>query len=198
MEISINDRNTNEALPMIININKNAREKRVFTRSQPLSTGIRKDSMNKHNNSVSYFQTSDPDVYNVRLRLFGKPKLIGVLDTKGEGVFLAVRSSKKKHKFNNGNQVGINYELLTDATINFMFIVIILDGRELVTTRNYFLHKGKAMQFTKQGFELQVFMPISEFNIEAALAYEDELKKKHNPIKPEATLFDSHSGEVVN
>lgn len=134
--------------------------------------------MNKLNDSIQLIQTDKPHIFNVKLPIQGKSKLIGILDKSGEGTFIAIR--KEKHLFRKNNSLGINYELLTSRYIPFKWIVIDYCNRHLVSSREYFLHKGKALQFNKQGFELQIFVPIAEMNVHTARAFEkeQELKKQ--------------------
>ncbi|HEX2867830.1 MAG TPA: hypothetical protein VHO03_12350 [Ignavibacteriales bacterium] len=125
----------------------------------------------------------------MKLNLHGKAKLIGMIDEAGEGTFISIRSSKEKHGFHKGGSMGINYELLTSSLFNFKWIVIEYCGRKLVTTREYALQKGRVLQFSRQGFELQVFVPISEMNIQTAREFEAEQKKKRPDENDDPTLF---------
>jgi hypothetical protein len=154
--------------------------------------------MNSHANSIQLVQTNRPHIYNVKLNLHGKVKLIGVIDEGGEGAFISIRSSKEKHRFHKDGSMGINYELLTSSHIYFKWIIIDYGGRRLVTTRDYALQKGRVLQFSKQGFELQVFVPIAEMNIHIAREFEAELMKKrlsedYNPsLFTEQHHYDGH------
>lgn len=124
------------------------------------------------------------------LDIQGKSRLIGILDESGEGTFIAIR--KEKHLFRKNNSLGVNYELLTAKYISFKWIVIDYCNRKLVSTREYFLQKGKALQFNKQGFELQIFVPFAEMNIHTARAFEKEQELKTKSGK-DSDLF----GEVA-
>lgn len=126
--------------------------------------------MNKLNDSIQVIQTNKPHIYNIKLSIGGKSKNIGILDECGEGTFIALR--KEKHLFRKNNSLGINYELLTAGHIHFKWIMIDYCNRKLVSTRDYFLKKGKALNFSKQGFELQMFVPIVEMNIHTARQFE--------------------------
>lgn len=145
--------------------------------------------MKNHANSIQLVQTDRPHVYHVKLNLQGKVRLIGIIDEAGEGTFISIRNSKEKHGFHKDGSMGINYELLTSGNIHFKWIVIEYAGRKLVTTREYALQKGRVLQFSKQGYELQVFVPISEMNIHTAREFEAELMKKRLSEDSNPTLF---------
>ena len=121
--------------------------------------------------------------FKVLLSLPSGERKIGFLDlSQPEGIFLTYRT--RAHLFRKTNSLGLNYQLLTSDIIKFKWIVIDFEGEKLVTTRKYFLAKGKALKFGQQGFELQVFLPLSEFGQEKALAIEQ------TPLS-QPTLFQS-------
>lgn len=137
--------------------------------------------MNKLNDFIQLVQTDKSHVFNVKLTISGKSKFIGVLDESSEGTFIAVR--KEKHLFRMNDSLGVNYELLSSGHIPFKWIVIDYCGQKLISTREYFLHKGKVMQFNKQGYELQILVPIREMNIHTARKFEAEQEKKRNNLQ---------------
>lgn len=116
----------------------------------------------KFNQQIALIATKHSHVFNVKLNLEQQSRFIGEIDTSGEGTFLTVRTLK--HLFRKTNSLGINYSLLTDENIKFKWIVFSYNGQKLISTRNYFLKKGKAFQFSKKGFELQIFVPLEELN----------------------------------
>lgn len=124
----------------------------------------------KHNNTIELVQTDSPSLYKVKLNLTFETRFIGTLDSSGDGTFTTQR--KAQHLFRKLNALGINQELLTSSDIFFKWIVIDFEGKKLVTTRKYFLTKGKSIQFSSQGFELQILLPISEFGIDKARLFE--------------------------
>ena len=89
----------------------------------------------------------------------------------GEGTLIITRS--EKHLFRKTNSLGISYPLLIDETIRFKTIVIIYNGKKLYSTREYFLKKGKAFQFSNRGFELQLFVCLDELNINTVRKFEE-------------------------
>ena len=111
---------------------------------------------------------SRPHILNVHLNINGKPRLIGVIDESFEGTFMAARN--EKHLFKKTDSLGMNYELLASPDVQFKWILFDYCGRKLVSTRQYFLKKGKVFQF--KGYELQMFIPLAELNILTARAFE--------------------------
>jgi hypothetical protein len=125
------------------------------------------------NKPVQLIQTKHLHVFNVKLNLENQSRFIGKLDTAGEGTFYTTRTLK--HLFRKTNSLGINYSLLSDENIKFKWIVISYNGQKLISTRNYFLKKGKAFQFSNKGFELQIFVPLDELNRKTAEQFEQSL-----------------------
>ena len=116
---------------------------------------------------VELIPTRYTSVFQVQLNLEMQTRYIGKLDKAGDGTFLTTR--KPEHIFNKygGEQgsLGINHSLLTDETISFKWLVIDFPGRKFVTSRLYMLTHGKCFKFGNQGFELQCFLPLSEFGL---------------------------------
>lgn len=112
-----------------------------------------------------------PYCYQVELDLPMQRRYIGKIDTGGDGdTFFTKR--KQKHIFKKTNSLGLNYALLNSPYIKYKWIVIDFEGRKLVTSRAYFNTYGKQFQFSQKDFELQVFLPIDEFGIDKARAFE--------------------------
>ena len=126
--------------------------------------------MSNNKKLLELIPTKYPSVFNVSLDLEHQRRSIGKIDFAGEGTFTTLRN--ERHLFRKTNSLGINYHLLADEKIPFKWIVIDYCGRKLISTRNYFLKKGKAFQFSKKGFELQIFVPINELNIHTAREFE--------------------------
>ena len=122
------------------------------------------------NKIICLVPTKHSHVFQVQLNLEYQTRYIGKIDTAGDGTFYTTRS--EKHLFRKTNSLGINYSLLSDELIKFKWIVIFCNGQKLISTRNYYLKKGKAFQFPNKGFELQVFVPIDELNEKTAQQFE--------------------------
>jgi len=119
---------------------------------------------------ISLIPTNHSNVYNVRLNLDFQTRFIGKLDMAGDGTFITTR--KENHLFRKTNSLGINYSLLSAPDIHFKNICISYNGKNLRSTREYFLKKGKVFQFAGKGFELQCFVPIDEINMNTAKQFE--------------------------
>lgn len=117
-------------------------------------------------------QSKYPHLYSVSLQIDGKQhKNIGSLDATGEGTFITTRTAN--HLFRGNNSLGINYQLLTSETIKFRWITIDYCGLKLISSREYFLKRGKCLQFKKKGYELQLFIPLKELNINSVKKFEE-------------------------
>lgn len=124
-------------------------------------------------NSISLIPTIHSKVYNVQLYLDFQTRIIGKVDMAGEGTFITTR--KESHLFRKTNSLGINYSLLSSPDIHFKNICINYNGKNLRSTREYFLKKGKVFQFAGKGFELQCFVPVSEINMNTAKQFENSI-----------------------
>ncbi len=144
--------------------------------------------MDKNKNLIELIPTKYPSVFNVQLNLEHQTRFIGKIDFAGEGTFTTSRT--ERHHFRKTNSLGINYNLLADEKIPFKWIVIDYSGKKLISTRNYFLKKGKAFQFGKKGFEVQIFVCIDELNIHTAREFEASQTIQGN-------LFPVPSGEAA-
>lgn len=122
------------------------------------------------NSIIEIVQLEEQTFKKIVLNLEFETRYIGVICTSSSGTFFCKRNTS--HLFRKQNALGINYELLTSPLIEFKWIVIDFEGQKLITTRKFFLAKGKQFQFGKKGFELQVFLPLCEFGIEKARAFE--------------------------
>jgi hypothetical protein len=126
--------------------------------------------IDKFNQQIALIATKYSHIFIVQLKLEFQTRYIGKIDTAGEGTFITIR--KEKHLFKKTNSLGINYSLLTDESIQFNNIIISYNGKKLFSTRKYFLKKGKAFQFSNRGFELQLFVPINELNLQTVKNFE--------------------------
>ena len=123
---------------------------------------------------IGIIPTKYPSVFQIQLNLNMQTRYIGKLDTAGDGTFITQR--KPEHIFHKHGgalgSLGINHSLLIDESIPFKWIVIDIDGHKLVTSRLYMLTHGKCYKFGNQGFELQCFLPLSEFGLNKAREFE--------------------------
>jgi len=133
---------------------------------------------NENNKLLDLIPTKHHSVYTVQLNLQMQTRYIGKLDTAGEGTFLTKR--KPEHLFHKTNSLGINHSLLIDESIPFKWVVIDYDGHKLVTSRLYMFTHAKCFKFGSQGFELQCFLPLTEFGLNKARAFESDLTVQGN------------------
>ena len=119
---------------------------------------------------IELIPTKYHSVYNIQLNLEAQTRYIGKLDTAGEGTFTTTR--KENHLFRKTQSLGINYDFLADKSVKYKWIVISYCGKQLISTRDYFLKKGRAFQFNQKGFELQIFVPVDEMNIRTAREFD--------------------------
>ncbi|MFH1196968.1 MAG: hypothetical protein V1720_14820 [bacterium] len=124
----------------------------------------------KCNKQIVLLATKYPHIFNVQLNLEHQTRFIGKIDTSGDGTFITNRL--EKHLFRKFNALGLNYALLADESIKFHQIAISFNGKKLYSTRDYYLKKGKAFQFSNKSFELQLFVPIDELNLGSVKRFE--------------------------
>ncbi|QQS37039.1 MAG: hypothetical protein IPM56_03540 [Ignavibacteriales bacterium] len=123
--------------------------------------------MTKHSDSSKHLQLvphkNSSHLFDIKLQLEFQTRFIGKLDITDNGTLILNR--RKEHILNKINAFGINYELLSDERIKFKWIKIFCEKDIYISTREYFLIKGKTFQFGNKGYELQNFVPLSELNI---------------------------------
>lgn len=139
--------------------------------------------MLKHSNSEDISQhlsltphKNSSHIFDIKLKLDTQTRFIGTLDISDSGTLILKR--KKDHIFNKLNAIGINYELLSDTRIKYKWIKIYIENKIYISTREYFLIKGKTFQFGKKGFELQSFVPLDELNIKTIREFENQKNKQ--------------------
>ncbi len=114
-----------------------------------------------------------------------KPRNIGWFDDSGDAFHC--QRNPAKHLHYKSESYGFNYELLRDGI--FVWVVVHLPFNELlVTSRNHILEKGSFLHFASQGFERQIFLPLTEFGIDKARETEKQLKEREAG-NPQQNLF---------
>lgn len=132
----------------------------------------------QNNHSISLFQTEKPNIYAVKLSFQKSFRFIGLLDKSGERTFITLRNAEQR--FFKTDSLGINYHLLAHPEIKFKWILIDYCGKKLISTRQYFLKKGKMYEFSSKGFEKQLFVPIAELNLEQVNRFEQSRIIQHS------------------
>lgn len=92
-----------------------------------------------------------------------------------EGDSFHTKRNPSHHLFHKLNAYGVNYDLLNEGSFTWVVIELPFDQTPLITSRKYFLSKGSLLNFKKNQLERQLFLPISEFGIENAQRYENDL-----------------------
>ena len=129
-------------------------------------------------NSLELVQANSSHLYKIKLILRFQTRFIGTLDKSGEGTLIIHR--KKEHILKKINAVGINFELLSSPDIHYKRIKIFCDTKELISTREYYLIKGRTFQFSNKGYELQSFVPIDELNLYTIRKFEIDKSRQGN------------------
>jgi hypothetical protein len=132
---------------------------------------------------IQLFPTKSPYIFSVGLKLDHQTRYIGKLDRAGEGTFLSNKRTER-HLFRKVGGLGINKELC--ERFNFRWILVPYCGRNLWTSRLFILHHGKTFAFGKAGFEAQLFLPLSEWSVERARAFEGSLGRQGDFFSGEA------------
>lgn len=141
---------------------------------------------NNLKSNVKLIATKNPNRFTVQLDLPSEKRYIGYINTSGDGAFITEK--QKKHIYRKYNSFGVSYDLLHNPNIEFKWIIIMCQGNEYTSTREYFLQKGKITNFTRKGFELQLHVPLEELNIETVNQFEATRPNQLN-------LFNSDEGE---
>ena len=124
----------------------------------------------KNNKLIGLIPTRYPSGFTVQLNLEAETRFIGNLEITDEGTFTSTRT--KKHLFRKTNSLGMSYALLSDKSISFKWIVLKYCGKNLVTSRDYFLKFGRYFQFSGKGYETQMFLSLELFGLQKAREFE--------------------------
>ena len=130
------------------------------------------------NKSIELVQANVQHLFKIKLILPFQTRFIGTLDKSGVGTLIIHR--KKEHILKKINAVGINYELLSSPDIHYKWIKIFCDNKELISTRDYYLIKGRTFQFSNKGYELQSFVPINELTLSTIRKFEIDINRQGN------------------
>jgi len=128
--------------------------------------------------NLELVQESSQHLFKIKLVLPFQTRFIGTLDKSGVGTLILHR--KKEHILNKINAIGINYELLSSPDIHYKWIKIFCCGKELISTREYYLIKGRTFQFSNKGYELQSFVPIDELTLSTIRKFEIDINRQGN------------------
>ncbi len=96
----------------------------------------------------------------VYLRLAGstRTRCLGIID----GEKFCTRRKTGKHVMRTLSDIGFNHALIRSGKFSLVEVEL-SDGRILRTTRDHILERGVCRNFASEGQELQIFLPITEF-----------------------------------
>ena len=124
----------------------------------------------QYTESLRLIPTKHSHTFNVQLTLALQTRYVGKLDEAGDGTFYTKRCQKHVHR--KSNSLGINLELVQRQDFHFKWILIEFEGRRLITSREFLLYHGSVFDFSKAGFEKQVFLRLDLWGEERARAFE--------------------------
>ena len=131
--------------------------------------------MELHNNTTLRITFSKSGT--IFLHLVNGRRNIGTLTADGQTYTKTIIPSLHIHR--KSNSIGFNYQLLKQSS--FKWIVVKAEGYEnLVTSRKYILQFGKYLYFKNEGFEKQIFLPLSDFGIDKARQFENGISNQQN------------------
>jgi hypothetical protein len=130
---------------------------------------------------ISLIPGKRPGAYTVRLNLPFRPVFVGTL----EGDTFSKRIDPSKHVHHSSDSVAISAALLFSGAIPFKWIVIDTPEGKLVTSRRFFVSHGRP--YTFRGYEPQLFLPRSEFGIDAARRWEEAEDRRERARQELAT-----------
>lgn len=98
------------------------------------------------------------NVIFLKLKSETRSREIGFMNI--EEKYLEVKRDRKKHLFRRNNSYGFNYYVLSNAK-KFDKIMLSDDCGTWMIPIKLILEEGSFLHFNKEGFELQIFMPIN-------------------------------------
>lgn len=132
--------------------------------------------MSQYTKSLRLIPTQHGHVFQVQLNLPLQTRHIGKIDEAGEGTFFTKRGAQHLHR--KTNSLGINLELVQRQDFKFKWILVEFNGKRLVTSREFLLYHGSIFDFSKAGFEKQIFLRLDYWGEERARAFERTLRNQ--------------------
>lgn len=97
------------------------------------------------------------NIISLKLKSEARIREIGVINPKEK--YFAVNRVREKHLFRKNNSYGFNHYILANAT-KFDKIKLSDDFGTWLIPIKLILEKGSYLHFNKDGFELQIFLPL--------------------------------------
>jgi hypothetical protein len=92
-----------------------------------------------------------------------KRRFIGTIDF-NKKEYISVPRYKRIHLFRATNSLSVPYDLVyKERKKKFIYVKVILDGKDLWTSTIAIKKLGEVLCFSKQGFEPQVFLKLSKW-----------------------------------
>jgi hypothetical protein len=107
----------------------------------------------KFNNSIII----SGNIISIKLKSEARTREIGVINPKEK--YFVVNRIREKHLFRKNNSYGFNHYILTNAK-KFDTIKLSDDFGTWLIPIKLILEKGSFLHFNKDGFELQIFLPL--------------------------------------
>lgn len=137
-----------------------------------LFRGFQMDQHNSTSLRISYSKSG-----TVFLQLFDRKRNIGSISADGQTYTKSINPSLHIHR--KTNSIGFNNDLLRSGS--FHWVTVKADGYSpLVTSRQYILEKGFFLHFKADGYEKQIFLPVTEFGIDKARQFESCRSNQQN------------------
>ena len=139
-----------------------------------------KSYKNNFQKAIELIAAREKGVFQVMLSDGFSQKCIGRFN-EASGTFTTFRS-EAKHLHKKSNCLAVNEQLLSELP-GLRWVSIIYEDaagrkRELKTSREYLLSHGRKAAYQQTGFEQQVFLPLSEWSMERAIRYSQELNSQ--------------------
>lgn len=113
----------------------------------------------KHGNVITADNNGETALLSLKLSSENRSRQVGVIQLK-QRVFEVVRC-KSKHLFRKFNAYGFNHKILSETKL-FDTVLLSDEYDTWSLPVSVILEKGKFLNFEKQGFELQIFIPLDE------------------------------------
>lgn len=112
----------------------------------------------------NYFETeavNDWLIVSIKLNTQKNLREIGKIHLKER--FIEIKRNREKHLFMKNNSYGFN-EFLISTGQKFDNVKLVDNLGTYLFPKNLIIEKGKYLFFKEQGFERQLFLPLSEIN----------------------------------
>lgn len=99
----------------------------------------------------------------IQLTFNGQTHPIGEMVEVGDTWTFYKRVNRDKHYFRKLKAYGINYLLISSLNPDTQIVIDEIQGDMYKTTAGEIVAKGKFLNFKREGYELQIFLPLEEW-----------------------------------